>query len=142
MVTRVGHKGQEYGNQQNHVLSPSSSSKKTYSSNGGSVVYYVYAPHIPGTLHIRACVRKHKNLKSMWNKHKTHSTEENSDEGCTMQKIMGTRRSLSITIKDTSTIILSLHIHAAKSFIHNCASIFVSIAKGTSCFYDFRIVHP
>ena len=45
---------------------------------------------------------------------------------------------LSNTIKDTSTIILNPSLHNSdKGVTHDCASIFDSIAKGTSCFHHF-----
>ena len=60
-----------------------------------------------------------------------------------MQKIVQTRSFLSYTIKYTSTIMRNPSLHnSGKGVRHGCASILDSIAKGTSCFHYFRMVHP
>ena len=60
-------------------------------------------------------------------------------------------RGESLRRNDTYGVIPEVHkhddnwqptLHSGKGVTHDCASILDSIAKGTSCFHHFCIVHP
>ena len=67
-----------------------------------------------------------------------HSTDEWRCRDAPCEKSWKQGNPLSNTIKDTSTIIRNPSLHNSDNGVtHDCASIFDSIAKGTSCFHHF-----
>ena len=74
----------------------------------------------------------------MWNKYKNHSNGD-VGMGCTMRKIVETRKSPSI--KDASTIMCNPSLHnSGKRVTHDCASILDR--RGFPCLAIFRVVNP
>ena len=85
----------------------------------------------------RSCVYT-RTIKNMWNKYKNHSNGD-VGMGCTMRKIVETRKSPSI--KDASTIMCNPSLHnSGKRVTHDCASILDR--RGFPCLAIFRVVNP